>query len=383
MSHKQEVTIGILGHVDHGKTTLITAMAKLLKTEPSFAAKVGCRSRDVLVHVTDDDSVLLRFPVGEVEYTVLDLPACHDWARELLSGGLKLDCAILVTAGTDGPMPQTRESIELLRCCGVEKIMVFLSKRDLVADEELIELIEMDVRELLAEYDYDGDSVPVLAGSVQKVVEWGEAESGHMLTLLECMQSCAISGGAPEHQAFRMQVEQVFRVKGMGVAAVGRIADGTVSVGSSLELYGGDVGGPVTVAAIEMARSLVKTAGSGDNVGLFLSGVGAEHAEKGQYLAEPKSLCSCTSFEGEVYVCQKSEGGRATPFFNGKQAYLVLGSHRVLARYETEKDVVMPGDHQWMKIRTAYPVGLRIGDRFDIMDQDVRLAAGVVAVIRE
>ena len=350
---KPHINIGTIGHVDHGKTTLTAAITMTLNKKYGTGEYVDYahidkapeeRERGITISTSH-----VEYETENRHYAHVDCPGHADYVKNMITGAAQMDGAILVVSAADGPMPQTREHILLSRQVGVPKIVVFLNKADMVDDEELIELVEMEVRELLSEYEFDGDNTPIVVGSALKAIE--EPDSEWSEKILELMAEVDAYIPTPERATdlpFLMPVEDVFSITGRGTVATGRVERGTVKVGDNVELVGlADSARTLVVTGVEMFRKLLDSAEAGDNIGVLLRGIQRTEIERGQVLAAPKSIAPHTKFESEVYVLTKDEGGRHTPFFSGYRPQFYFRTTDVTGDIKLEEGVemVMPGDN--------------------------------------
>ncbi len=387
---KPHVNIGTIGHIDHGKTTLTAAITKVLSAGDD---KVAFRSFDSIDNAPEERERGITIATAHVEYSTenrhyahVDCPGHADYVKNMITGAAQMDGAIVVVSAADGPMPQTREHILLARQVNVPYIVVFMNKVDMVDDDELLELVELEVRELLSEYDFPGDDIPVVKGSALKALEaGGEGPDA------ECVQELmdAIDSYIPEpkrdiDKPFLMPVEDVFSITGRGTVATGRIERGVVKKGEEVELVGmTDESRKTVVTGVEMFRKLLDQGQAGDNAGLLLRGVGKEEIERGQVLAKPGSITPHTKFKAEVYVLTKDEGGRHTPFFNGYRPQFYFRTTDVTGATELPEGVemVMPGDNVQMEVELITPIAMDPELRFAIREGGRTVGAGVVTEI--
>ena len=387
---KPHINIGTIGHIDHGKTTLTAAITKVLSDGDD---KVSFRSFDSIDNAPEERERGITIATAHVEYTTanrhyahVDCPGHADYVKNMITGAAQMDGAIVVVSAADGPMPQTREHILLARQVNVPYIVVFMNKVDMVDDDELLELVELEVRELLSEYDFPGDDIPVVKGSALKALEaGGEGPDA------ECVQELmdAIDSYIPEpkrdiDKPFLMPVEDVFSITGRGTVATGRIERGVVKKGEEVELVGmTDESRKTVVTGVEMFRKLLDQGQAGDNAGLLLRGVGKEEIERGQVLAKPGSITPHTKFKAEVYVLTKDEGGRHTPFFNGYRPQFYFRTTDVTGATELPEGVemVMPGDNVQMEVELITPIAMDPELRFAIREGGRTVGAGVVTEI--
>jgi elongation factor Tu len=388
---KPHVNVGTIGHVDHGKTTLTAAI-----TEVQAAKGLGeYVPFDQIDKAPEERERGITIATAHVEYESdnrhyahVDCPGHADYVKNMITGAAQMDGAILVVSAADGPMPQTREHILLARQVNVPYIVVFLNKVDMVDDEELLELVELEVRELLSEYDFPGDDIPVIRGSALKALESGEPDSEWGQKITELMD--ALDGYIPEPERdidkpFLMPVEDVFSITGRGTVATGRIERGIVKQGEEVELVGFGANRKTVVTGVEMFRKILDEGRAGDNVGLLLRGVEKEAIERGMVLAKPKSIMPHTKFKAEVYVLTKEEGGRHTPFFDGyrPQFYFRTTDVTGAAHLPEGVEMVMPGDNVQMEIELITPIAMDKELRFAIREGGRTVGAGVVTEIIE
>jgi len=386
---KQHVNIGTIGHVDHGKTTLTAAISTVL-------AKAGggeARGYDQIDNAPEERERGITINTSHVEYETatrhyahVDCPGHADYVKNMITGAAQMDGGILVVSAADGPMPQTREHILLSRQVGVPYLVVFMNKCDMVDDEELLELVEMEVRDLLSEYDFPGDDIPVIKGSALKALE-GEAEWEEKI--VELMAAVDEYIPAPERDTekpFMMPVEDVFSITGRGTVATGRVERGQVKVGDVIEIIGlAEEPKSTTVTGVEMFRKLLDYAEAGDNIGALLRGVAREEIQRGQVLAKPGSITPHTKFKAEVYVLSKEEGGRHTPFFTNyrPQFYFRTTDVTGICNLPEGVEMVMPGDNIEMTVELISPIAIEEGTKFSIREGGRTVGAGVVASIQE
>ncbi len=373
---KPHVNIGTIGHVDHGKTTLTAAITLVLNKRYGSGEFVDYANID---KAPEERARGITISTSHVEYETpnrhyahVDCPGHADYVKNMITGAAQMDGAILVVSAADGPMPQTREHILLARQVGVPKIAVFLNKEDQVDDPELIELVEMEVRELLSEYDFDGDNTPIVVGSALKALEDPDGEWGDkIIKLMEEVDAYIPQPERATDQPFLMPVEDIFSITGRGTVATGRVERGTVKVGDTVELVGltNEVR-DVVVTGVEMFHKLLDVAEAGDNVGLLLRGVQRDEIERGQVLAAPKTIKPHTKFKAEVYVLTKEEGGRHTPFFNGYRPQFYFRTTDVTGNITLEDGVemVMPGDNARFNIELITPIAIEKGLKFAIRE---------------
>lgn len=383
---KPHVNIGTIGHVDHGKTTLTAAISKVL-SDRGLAEKVDFenidqapeeRERGITINTTH-----IEYETANRHYAHVDCPGHADYVKNMITGAAQMDGAILVVSAADGPMPQTREHILLARQVGVPYIVVFLNKVDMVDDEELLELVEMEVRELLTEYSFPGDDIPIIKGSALGALN-GEAQwEDRIMELMDSVDSYIPTPERPVDQAFLMPIEDVFTITGRGTVVTGRVERGIVKVGEEVEIVGIKPTAKTTVTGVEMFRKLLDSGQAGDNIGALLRGTKKEEVERGQVLAKPGSVSPHTSFKSEVYVLTKDEGGRHTPFFTGYKPQFYFRTTDITGEVNLPEGVemVMPGDNIEMSVQLIHPIAMEEGLRFAIREGGRTVASGVVATI--
>ena len=387
---KPHVNVGTIGHVDHGKTTLTAAITKVA------AEKMGGEFKDYdqIDNAPEERERGITISTAHVEYETegrhyahVDCPGHADYVKNMITGAAQMDGAILVVSAADGPMPQTREHILLSRQVGVPHIVVFMNKCDQVDDEELLELVEMEVRELLNDYEFPGDDTPLVKGSALKALEGDTSDIGApaILKLLEEMDSYIPTPERETDKPFLMPIEDIFSISGRGTVVTGRIETGVVNVGEEIEIVGIRDTQTTTCTGVEMFRKLLDTGEAGDNVGILLRGTKREEVERGQVLAKPGTINPHTKFEAEVYVLSKDEGGRHTPFFKGYRPQFYFRTTDVTGAVELPEGVemVMPGDNIKMKVELISPIAMDEGLRFAIREGGRTVGAGVVAKIIE
>jgi elongation factor Tu len=386
---KPHVNIGTIGHIDHGKTTLTAAITSVLsKHDPKNAA----RSFDSIDNAPEERERGITIATAHVEYTTenrhyahVDCPGHADYIKNMITGAAQMDGAILVVAATDGPMPQTREHILLARQVGVPSLVVFLNKVDMVDDEELLDLVELEVRELLSSYEFPGDDIPVVRGSALKALE-GDADAAKGID--ELMAAVDDYVPLPERDVdkpFLMPIEDVFSISGRGTVVTGRVDRGIVKVSEEIEIVGFAETQKKVVTGVEMFRKLLDEGVAGDNIGVLLRGLEKDDVQRGQVLAKPKSITPHTKFKGEVYVLTKDEGGRHTPFFQGyrPQFYLRTTDVTGVATLPEGVEMVMPGDNVSMEVELITPVALEKGLRFAIREGGRTVGSGAITEIVE
>ena len=384
---KPHVNIGTIGHVDHGKTTLTAAITKVLagRGQAEFMDYASIdkapeeRERGITINTAH-----VEYETIKRHYAHVDCPGHADYVKNMITGAAQMDGAILVVSAADGPMPQTREHILLARQVGVPAMVVFLNKADMVDDEELLELVDMEVRELLSKYEFPGDEIPIIKGSALKALEGDEKWVGCIDELMDAVDSYIPEPARAIDRPFLMPVEDVFTITGRGTVATGRVERGKVKVGETVEIVGfNEKPRPVVVTGVEMFRKLLDEAFAGDNVGCLLRGVERKDIERGQVLAKPGSIKAATKFEAQVYVLSKDEGGRHTPFFNGyrPQFYFRTTDVTGVATLPEGTEMCMPGDHITMVIELITPIALEEGLRFAIREGGRTVGAGAVAKV--
>lgn len=392
--NKPHVNIGTIGHVDHGKTTLTAAITKVL----GFAGGATYIAYDQIDKAPEEKERGITISTSHVEYQTdlrhyahVDCPGHADYVKNMITGAAQMDGAILVVSAADGPMPQTREHILLARQVGVPYIVVFLNKCDMVDDEELIELVEMELRDLLTQYEFPGDEIPIIRGSALNAVESTstDANAPEYTPILELMAAVDKYVPTPERDTdkpFLMAVEDVFTITGRGTVATGRVERGVLKVGDEVEIVGLiDEPKKTVVTGVEMFRKLLDQAQAGDNIGALLRGIQRNEVERGQVLAKPGAIKPHTHFVGQVYVLTKEEGGRHTPFFNGYRPQLYFRTTDVTGVIELEAgtEMVMPGDNTKMTVKLITPIAIEEGLRFAIREGGRTVGAGVVTKIIE
>ena len=386
---KPHVNIGTIGHVDHGKTTLTAAITRVL-SKTGGAEFLGYdmidkapeeRERGITINTSH-----VEYETSKRHYAHVDCPGHADYVKNMITGAAQMDGAILVVSAADGPMPQTREHILLSRQVGVPAMVVFLNKADMVDDAELMELVEMEVRELLSSYEFPGDDIPVVSGSALKALE-GDAEyEAKIVELMDAVDEYIPTPTRDTDKAFLMPVEDVFTITGRGTVATGRVERGEIKVGDVVEIVGmAEESKQTTITGVEMFRKLLDSAVAGDNIGALLRGVERKEIERGQVLAKPGSIKPHTKFKGEVYVLSKEEGGRHTPFFTNyrPQFYFRTTDVTGVVNLPEGVEMVMPGDNIQMSIELITPIAVEVGLRFAIREGGRTVGAGVVTSIEE
>ena len=388
--NKPHVNVGTIGHVDHGKTTLTAAITMVLAEK----GQASVRAYDSIDNAPEEKARGITIATAHVEYETdnrhyahVDCPGHADYVKNMITGAAQMDGAILVVSAADGPMPQTREHILLARQVGVPALVVYLNKVDQVDDEEIIELVEMEVRELLSEYDFPGDDIPVIKGSALAVVENGDETIGRtsVVDLMAAVDEYIPVPDRPMDRPFLMPVEDVFSISGRGTVATGRIERGVVKVGEEVEMVGIRETGKTTVTGVEMFRKLLDRGEAGDNVGLLLRGVPKDGIERGQVIVKPKSVQPHTVFEAEAYILTKDEGGRHTPFFKNYRPQFYFRTTDVTGSITLDEDVemVMPGDNVKMNVELISPIAMEEQLRFAIREGGRTVGAGVVTKIHK
>jgi elongation factor Tu len=387
---KPHLNVGTIGHVDHGKTTLTAAITKVCAETwggefSDFAAIDNApeeRERGITISTSH-----VEYDSPNRHYAHVDCPGHADYVKNMITGAAQMDGAILVCSAADGPMPHTREHILLSKQVGVPYIIVFMNKADMVDDEELIELVEMEIRELLDQYDFPGDDTPIVIGSALKALEGDQSDIGapSIVKLVETLDSYIPEPTRAIDQPFLMPIEDVFSISGRGTVVTGRIGRGIVSVGDEIEIVGIKDTQKTTCTGVEMFRKLLDEGRAGENVGVLLRGTKREDVERGQVLAKPGSITPHTKFEGEVYVLSKDEGGRHTPFFKGYKPQFFFETTDVTGACELPEgtEMVMPGDNVNMNVELIAPIAMEEGQRFAIREGGRTVGAGVVVKISE
>ena len=386
---KPHVNIGTIGHVDHGKTTLTAAITTVLaKKGYAEAQDYGSidkapeeRERGITINTAH-----VEYETDTRHYAHVDCPGHADYVKNMITGAAQMDGAILVVSAADGPMPQTREHILLSRQVGVPYIVVFMNKMDMVDDEELLELVEMEVRDLLSEYDFPGDDTPVIAGSALKALEGDAAYEEKIIELMAAVDDYIPTPERDTDKPFMMPVEDVFSITGRGTVATGRVERGQVRVGDEVEIVGiAEETSKTTVTGVEMFRKLLDYAEAGDNIGTLLRGVTRDNIERGQVLSKPGTITPHTKFKAEVYVLTKEEGGRHTPFFTNYRPQFYFRTTDITGVVELPEGVemVMPGDNVTMDVELIHPIAIEEGTKFSIREGGRTVGAGIVASIEK
>jgi elongation factor Tu len=387
---KPHVNVGTIGHVDHGKTTLTAALTKVMAEMQGGEFK----AYDQIDNAPEERERGITIATAHVEYESpnrhyahVDCPGHADYVKNMITGAAQMDGAILVCSAADGPMPQTREHILLARQVGVPYIVVFLNKADMVDDQELIELVEMEVRELLDTYEFPGDDTPIIIGSALKALEGDTSEIGvpAVVKLVEAMDSYIPEPERPIDKPFLMPIEDVFSISGRGTVVTGRVERGVIKVGEEVAIVGIRPTAKTTCTGVEMFRKLLDQGQAGDNVGVLLRGTKREEVERGQVLAKPGSITPHTHFEAEIYVLSKEEGGRHTPFFNGYRPQFYFRTTDVTGAVDLPEgiEMVMPGDNVKITVKLIAPIAMEDGLRFAVREGGRTVGAGVVSKIIE
>ena len=385
---KPHVNIGTIGHVDHGKTTLTSAITKVLAAKGQ--AKV--MDYDQIDGAPEEKQRGITINTAHVEYETetrhyahVDCPGHADYVKNMITGAAQMDGAILVVAATDGPMAQTREHILLSRQVGVPRLIVFMNKCDMVDDEELLDLVEMEIRDLLSEYEFPGDEIPVVRGSALKAMEGDAAYTGKIEELMAAVDEYIPTPQRETDKPFLMPVEDVFSITGRGTVATGRVERGIVKVGDNVEIVGIKPTQKTVVTGVEMFRKLLDQAEAGDNIGALLRGVAREQIQRGQVLVKPGSVNPHSEFEAQVYVLTKEEGGRHTPFFSNYRPQFYFRTTDVTGVIELKEgiEMIMPGDNAELKVQLIHPIAIEQGTKFSIREGGRTVGAGSVTEIVE
>ena len=387
---KPHCNIGTIGHVDHGKTTLTAAITKVLaeKGDAEFVDYANIdkapeeRARGITINTSH-----VEYETDNRHYAHVDCPVHADYVKNMITGAAQMDGAILVVSAADGPMPQTREHILLARQVGVPAIVVYMNKVDQVDDPELLELVEMEIRDLLSSYDFPGDEIPIIKGSALAVLENGDPKIGHdsIIELMKAVDSYIPQPERPKDKPFLMPIEDVFSISGRGTVVTGRVERGVLHVGDEIEIVGIKPTQKTTCTGIEMFRKLLDEGEAGDNIGVLLRGTKREEVERGQVLAAPGSITPHTKFTCECYILTKEEGGRHTPFFNNYRPQFYFRTTDVTGSIELKEgtEMVMPGDNITMTATLIHPIAMNEGLRFAIREGGHTVGAGVVTKIIE
>ena len=383
---KPHLNIGTIGHVDHGKTTLTSAITKVL----SESGGASFQAYDQIDSAPEEKARGVTINIAHIEYETanrhyahIDCPGHKDYIKNMITGAAQMDGAILVVAANDGPMPQTREHILLARQVNVPAIVVFLNKTDMVKDPELLDLVEMEVRELLTKYKFPGDKVPIIRGSALKALEGSAEDVKAVQDLMKAVDEYIPSPERPLDKPFLMPVEDIFSIKGRGTVVTGRIERGIVKVNDEIEIVGLRETKKTIVTGVEMFRKILDQGQAGDNVGILLRGIEKDDVERGQVLSKPGSITPHTQFEAEVYILGKEEGGRHTPFFSGYRPQFFIRTTDVTGEVTlpTGVEMVMPGDSAKMNVKLIQPVAMEEGFRFAIREGGHTVGAGVISKI--
>jgi elongation factor Tu len=386
---KPHVNVGTMGHIDHGKTTLTAAITKVL-AESGSGGSTRFTAFDEIDKAPEEKERGITIAIAHVEYETplrhyahVDMPGHADYVKNMITGAAQVDGAILVVSAADGPMPQTREHVLLARQVGVPSIVVFLNKVDMVDDEELLDLVELEVRDLLTEYEFAGDEVPVVRGSALKALEGDAEAAAQVVALMDAVDSFIVEPVRDVEKPFQMPIEDVFSITGRGTVVTGRVEQGTLKVGSEVEIVGIRPTQKSTVTGVEMFRKLLDEARAGDNVGLLLRGIGKDDVERGQVVAAPGSITPHTEFEAQVYVLTKEEGGRHNPFFDGYRPQFYFRTTDVTGsvRLPSGTEMVMPGDNTEMTVELISTIAMDEGQRFAIREGGRTVGAGRVVKI--
>ncbi len=388
---KPHVNIGTIGHVDHGKTTLTAAMTHVLSqkmpgdiNQPLNYEDIENSEEEVARGITINIKHI-EYETEKRHYAHIDAPGHEDYIKNMITGAAQMDGAILVVAATDGPMPQTREHILLAKQVNVPRIIVALNKIDMVDDEELLDLVEMEVRELLTKYGYEGDDAPIIRVSALKALEGDEESQEQIMELINAIDEHIPEPERDLDKPFLMPVEDVFSIKGRGTVATGRIETGVVKVGETVEIIGFDNNQETTVTGVEMFRKMLDEGQAGDNVGLLLRGVKKDDIQRGQVVVKPGSIKAHSKFKAEVYILKKEEGGRHKPFFSGYKPQFYIRTTDVTGEIKLPEGVemVMPGDNANMTVELIAPVALDEGVRFAIREGGITVGAGAITEVIE
>ncbi|OAU96764.1 Translation elongation factor Tu [Moraxella catarrhalis] len=387
---KPHVNVGTIGHVDHGKTTLTAAIATVAAKHHGGEAKdyaaIDSAPEEKARGITINTSHI-EYDTEARHYAHVDCPGHADYVKNMITGAAQMDGAILVVSATDGPMPQTREHILLSRQVGVPYIMVFMNKCDMVDDEELLELVEMEVRELLSDYDFPGDDTPIIKGSALEALNGSDGKYGEpaVLELLDTLDSYIPEPERDIDKSFLMPIEDVFSISGRGTVVTGRVESGIIKVGDEIEIIGIKPTTKTTCTGVEMFRKLLDEGRAGENCGILLRGTKREEVQRGQVLAKPGSITPHTKFDAEVYVLSKEEGGRHTPFLNGYRPQFYFRTTDVTGAITLQEgtEMVMPGDNVEMSVELIHPIAMDKGLRFAIREGGRTVGAGVVANVKD
>ncbi|MFA6722584.1 MAG: elongation factor Tu [Bacilli bacterium] len=383
---KPHVNIGTIGHVDHGKTTLTSAITKVLAQQglskvleyDQIDKAPEEKARGITIQTTH-----VEYETAKRHYAHVDCPGHSDYVKNMITGAAQMDGAILVVAANDGPMAQTREHILLSRQVGVPRLVVYLNKCDMVDDEELLDLVEMEVRELLSEYDFPGDEVPVVRGSALKAMEGDPEQVQKIIELMNHIDEYIPEPVREKDKPFLMPVEDVFTITGRGTVATGRVERGTVKVGDPVEIVGIRPTMSTVVTGVEMFRKLLDQAEAGDNIGVLLRGITRDNVQRGQVITKPKTVTPHTEFEARVYVLSKEEGGRHTPFFTNYRPQFYFRTTDVTGVIQLPEgiEMIMPGDNTDLQVKLIYPIAIELGTKFSIREGGKTVGAGNVTKI--
>jgi elongation factor Tu len=378
-----------MGHIDHGKTTLTAAITKVLSEK---SGSTQFTAFDEIDKAPEEKERGITIAIAHVEYETenrhyahVDMPGHADYIKNMITGAAQIDGAILVVSAADGPMPQTREHVLLARQVGVPSIVVFLNKVDMVDDEELLDLVELEVRELLTEYEFPGDDLPVIRGSALKALEGDEAAAEQIMELMDAVDSYIEQPVRDKDKPFQMPIEDVFSITGRGTVVTGRVEQGTLNINTEVEIVGIRPTTKTVVTGVEMFRKLLDSADAGDNVGLLLRGIGKDDVERGQVICQPGSITPHTKFEAQVYILTKDEGGRHNPFFSGYRPQFYFRTTDVTGNVTLPEgtEMVMPGDNTEMSVELIAPIAMDEGLRFAIREGGRTVGAGRVTKIIE
>jgi elongation factor Tu len=390
--NKPHLNIGTIGHVDHGKTSLTAAITKILAENVAGNAAVDFANIDKAPEERERGITIstahVEYETANRHYAHVDCPGHADYVKNMITGAAQMDGAILVVAATDGPMPQTKEHILLARQVGVPTMVVFLNKVDLVDDEEILELVEMEIREELSKREFDGDNIPIIRGSATAALSGSDEKLGKdaILALMAAVDESIPQPERPLDKPFMMPIEDVFSISGRGTVVTGRVETGIVKVGEEVEIVGiQETVRKTTVTGVEMFRKLLDQGEAGDNIGALIRGVGRDEVERGQVLAKPGSIKPHTDFKSEVYVLSKDEGGRHTPFFANYRPQFYFRTTDVTGTIELPEgtEMVMPGDNIGLGVKLIAPIAMDVGQRFTIREGGRTVGAGVVAEIQK
>jgi len=388
---KPHVNVGTMGHIDHGKTTLTAAITKVL-SESGVGGVNRFTAFDQIDKAPEERERGITIAIAHVEYETanrhyahVDMPGHADYVKNMITGAAQIDGAILVVSAADGPMPQTREHVLLARQVGVPYIVVFLNKVDMVDDPELLDLVELEVRDLLTEYEFPGDEVPVVRGSALQALEGDAGEAAHVMELMAAVDSYIPEPSRDVDKPFQMPIEDVFSITGRGTVVTGRVEQGVLKVGSEVEIVGIRATQRSTVTGVEMFRKLLDEARAGDNVGLLLRGTGKDDVERGQVVCVPGSITPHTEFDAQVYVLTKEEGGRHNPFFSGYRPQFYFRTTDITGSIMLPEgtQMVMPGDNTEMRVELIHPIAMDEGLRFAIREGGRTVGAGRVIKIHK